>query len=69
MQSVPESAVEGEGLPTADQLNDLSYGVGENQAQPDQPDQGDKVIVSPDAVVCFWAQRLPSSRLTTQFVL
>ena len=41
MQSVPEAAVEGEGLPTADQLNRLGYSVGENQAQ---PDQGDKVI-------------------------
>lgn len=42
MQSVPESAVEGEGLPPADQLIDLGYGVEQNQAQ---SDQGDKVIL------------------------
>ncbi|KAL3150491.1 hypothetical protein ABBQ32_000312 [Trebouxia sp. C0010 RCD-2024] len=35
MQSVPEAAVEGEGLPAAHQLRELGYGVREDQPHPD----------------------------------
>ena len=40
MQSVPEAAAEGEGLPSAHQLRDWGYGDMQTHAQ---PDQGNKV--------------------------
>lgn len=53
MQSVPEAAAEGEGLPSANQLLEIGYGGGQAHAQ---PDQGDKVrfVGLACVLLCLW---------------